>query len=91
MLTKLEEDLRNFNLSSLKHLVWYIITRRGSVSFSCKGTSLLKFHVPVMLLQLIFGSDSAFGKLGLFRKKLRCLGLGIYNRPQILGLVAANF
>lgn len=39
-----------------------------------------------MLVQLILGSDGAFGKLGLFQKKPRCLGLGIYNRPQILGL-----
>lgn len=48
---------------------------------------MLKFHVPVMLVQLIFGLDGAFGKLGLFPKEPRCLGLGIYNRPQILGLV----
>lgn len=79
VLSKLEEDLRNFNLSSLKHLVWYTATRPGSVSFSYKGTLLLKFHVPVMLVQLILGSDSAFGKHVFFLKKLRCLRLRIYT------------
>ena len=39
-----------------------------------------------MLVQPILSSEGALGKRGLFRKKRRCLGLGIYNRPQILGL-----
>ena len=47
---------------------------------------MLKFLVPAMLVQPILGSEGALGKRGLFRKKRRCLGLGIYNRPQILGL-----
>lgn len=46
VLTKLEEDLRNLKLSSSKHLVWNTITRLGSVSFSYKGTFVIKIPCP---------------------------------------------
>lgn len=46
MLTKLEEDLRNLNLSSSEHLMWNTITRLGSVSCSYKGTFVIKIPHP---------------------------------------------
>lgn len=89
--TKLEGDFLKFQFVIFK-AVGVEYSNQIRLCFTVtKALLLLKFQDPAMLEQLIFGSDSRFGKLGLFQKKPRCPEPGIYSRPCILGLVAANF